>query len=225
MKLSARTIQLLKSFSQINPGLVFSPGNELKTISPSKTILAKATIAETITREFAIFDLPKFLGVLSLFEDPELEFTDSYITIKSGKQKLNFVYCEPDMVVQPPKKTIDMPADCVEKVISSTTLQSVMKALGILQLPEIGFVGKDGIFLIEALNTKPKNSNDITLSNTFSIDVGDTVKTFKMILKSENLKIMHEEYILKISPKGLLHFKGSDIEYWLVCEDNSTFTG
>jgi hypothetical protein len=225
MKFSARTIQILKSYAQINPSLVFTPGNELKTISPSKTVLAKASIAETIPQQFAIHDLPRFLGVLSLFEDPDLEFSDKYITIKSGKQKLNYVYCDPDMVVQPPKKEIELTADCVEKVVPSTTLQSVIKALGVLQLPEIAFVGKDGVFSIEALNTKPKNPNDVTLSNSFSVDVGETVKSFKMILKADNLKIMNDEYVLKISPKGLLHFKSADVEYWLVCEDNSTFIG
>ena len=72
MKLSARTIQILKSFAQINPSLIFTPGNEIKTISPMKTMVAKATIAETIPQQFAIWDLSKFLGVLSLFDDPEV---------------------------------------------------------------------------------------------------------------------------------------------------------
>ena len=64
MKLSARTIQILKSFAQINQSLIFAPGNELKTISSLKTMVAKATIAETIPQQFAIWDLPRFLGVL-----------------------------------------------------------------------------------------------------------------------------------------------------------------
>ena len=82
MKLSARTIQVLKSFAQINPSLIFTPGNEIKTVSPQKTILAKATIAETIPQQFAIYDLVKFLGVLSLFNDPDLEINEKFITIK-----------------------------------------------------------------------------------------------------------------------------------------------
>ena len=225
MKLSARTIQILKSFAQINQSLIFAPGNELKTISPLKTMVAKATIAETIPQQFAIWDLPRFLGVLSLFDDPDLEINEKFITIKSGKSKLDYVYCSPDMITQPPKKMVDLPADAVEKVLPSATLQSVMKAVGVLQLPEIAFVGKDGNFTIEALDTKPKSASDATLSNSFSILVGETVKTFKMIMKAENIKIMNEEYVLKISPQGLCHFKGSDVEYWIVCEQNSTYVG
>jgi hypothetical protein len=225
MKLSARTIQILKSFAQINPSLIFTPGNELKTISPMKTMVAKATITETISQQFAIWDLSKFLGVLSLFEDPDLEINDKFVTITSGKSKLDYVYCLPDMIVQPPKKMTDLSPDSVEKLLPSATLQSLMKAVGVLQLPDIAFVGKDGNFSIQALDTKPKNPNDSTLSNSFAITVGETVKTFKMIVKAESLKIMNEEYTLKISPQGLCHFKGSDVEYWIACEDNSTFTG
>jgi hypothetical protein len=44
-------------------------------------------------------------------------------------------------------------------------------------------------------------------------------------MKADNLKIMNEEYVLKISPQGLCHFKGSDVEYWIVCEQNSTYVG
>jgi len=225
MKLSARTIQILKSFAQINPSLIFAPGNELKTISPLKTIVASATIAETIPQQFAIWDLTRFLGVLSLFDDPDLEINEHFITIKSGKTKLDYVYCQPDMIVQPPKKMVQVAPDSVEKVLPSATLQSLMKAVGVLQLHEIALVGRDGNFSIEALDTKPKNPNDQTLSNSFSIVVGETVKTFKMIMKAENLKIMNEEYVLKISPQGLCHFKGSDVQYWIVCEQNSTYTG
>jgi hypothetical protein len=225
MKLSARTIQILKSFAQINQSLIFAPGNELKTISPLKTMVAKANIAETIPQQFAIWDLPRFLGVLSLFDDPDLEINEKYITIKSGKTKLDYVYCLPEMITQPPKKMVDIPSDAVEKVLPSATLQSLMKAVGVLQLPEIAFVGKDGNFSIEALDTKPKNPNDQTLSNSFSIVVGETIKTFKMIMKADNLKIMNEEYVLKISPQGLCHFRGSDVEYWIVCEQNSTYVG
>ena len=146
MKLSARTIQILKSFAQINQSLIFAPGNELKTISPLKTMVAKATIAETVPQQFAIWDLPRFLGVLSLFDDPDLEINEKFITIKSGKTILDYVYCLPDMMTPPPKKMDDIPADAVEKELPSATLQSLMKAVGVLQLPEIAFVVKDGYF-------------------------------------------------------------------------------
>ena len=40
MKLSNRTVEILKNYSDINMSLFIEPGNILRTVSPSKTILA-----------------------------------------------------------------------------------------------------------------------------------------------------------------------------------------
>ena len=57
MKLSARTLQILKNFATINPSLLFKPGNVLTTISPAKTMQAKARVTEQFDTQFAIYDL------------------------------------------------------------------------------------------------------------------------------------------------------------------------
>ena len=54
MNLSNDTLNVLKNFATINPNLVFKPGQKLKTISESKTILASAEIVEDFPTEFAI---------------------------------------------------------------------------------------------------------------------------------------------------------------------------
>ena len=66
MQISKNTFEVLKNFSEINENLLIKPGNELKTISVMKNVLAKATIEETFDKEFAIYDLNSFLNVLSL---------------------------------------------------------------------------------------------------------------------------------------------------------------
>ena len=68
MNLSEYTINVLKNYSQINPSVGFKPGNVIKTISPQKTVMTKATVDETFPSEGAIYDLNRFLGVLSLFD-------------------------------------------------------------------------------------------------------------------------------------------------------------
>ena len=47
MKLSTNTIQVLKNFASINQNLVINEGNEIKTMSAMKNIVAKATVEET----------------------------------------------------------------------------------------------------------------------------------------------------------------------------------
>ena len=44
MRVSTNTLNVLKNFAKINPSIVIAEGNVLKTISPSKTIMAKATV-------------------------------------------------------------------------------------------------------------------------------------------------------------------------------------
>ena len=46
MKLSAKTLSVLKNFAAINQSIVVKPGDTLATISQNKTIMAKATVPE-----------------------------------------------------------------------------------------------------------------------------------------------------------------------------------
>ena len=71
-------------------------GNQLRTISVAKNILAEAEIPEDFPRDVAIYDLNQFLNGLSLHQDPNLDFTeDSHITIKEGKTKSKVFLCRP----------------------------------------------------------------------------------------------------------------------------------
>ena len=73
MKLSEGTINILKSFAVINTGIEFKPGNILQTISPQKSIMAKAEIEDTLPAHGCFYELNRFLGVLSLFDQPQLD--------------------------------------------------------------------------------------------------------------------------------------------------------
>ena len=75
MKLSDKTIKLLKNFSSINQSILFKEGSKLRTISVMKNILAEATVDEEFPKDFGIYDLVQFLNGLDLHETPELDFT------------------------------------------------------------------------------------------------------------------------------------------------------
>ena len=103
MKLSKDTIEVLKNFYDINQSIVVKKGNKLKTVNTLKNILAHATVKEDFSKDFAIYDLSKFLGLLSALEDPELEFNEKYVTVLSKLQKTNYRYVDIDYVVKPEK--------------------------------------------------------------------------------------------------------------------------
>ena len=91
MKLSDRTINLLKNFASINQSILFKQGNQLRTISVMKNILAEANVDEDFPQDFGVYDLSQFLNSLGLFQEPELNFTgQSFVNIKEGKQRSKY---------------------------------------------------------------------------------------------------------------------------------------
>ena len=89
MKLSDKTLVILKNFAGINNSILVKRGDNLRTISLAKNILAEASINEEFPRDFAIYDLNQFLNGLGLHQDPELDFKeDSFLSIREGKLSL-----------------------------------------------------------------------------------------------------------------------------------------
>src|SRR5210317_2178531 len=111
MKFSDSTLTVLKSFSTINRSIQLQPGNTLKTITPEKTLIATAKIGDEIPSEACIYDLSRFLSILSLYSNPDVEFHDKYFTISEGKRKTKYVYADISMIHVPPQKDIHIPEE------------------------------------------------------------------------------------------------------------------
>ena len=71
MKLDTKTVNVLKNFSTINPSILFKEGCILDTMAPNKGIIAKAVVPSNFPKRFAIYNLSKFLGCMSLINDPD----------------------------------------------------------------------------------------------------------------------------------------------------------
>lgn len=214
MKLETRTMQILKNFAMINPSMLFREGAIQSTIAPQKTILARTTLKESFPREFAIFDLSRFIGVLSLFNEPELVFEEARVLIQQNRQKVEYTFADVDLVVAPPNKTPNVSNPEVSFKLTSETLSSTMKALGALQSTHIMVEG-DG----EVITVGVGKPTDPT-SDTFRIDVGQSNHSFKFAFKAENVKILQGDYDVQISSKNIAHFKCTDVEYWIMADSN-----
>ena len=111
MKLSENTLTILKNFAGINQSILVKKGNKLRTISIAKNILSEAEILEEFPRDFAIYDLNQFLNGLSLHQDPDLDFSgETHITIRDGKRRVKYFYSDPNVIVSPPEKQINLPS-------------------------------------------------------------------------------------------------------------------
>ena len=221
MKLSKETIEVLKNFSGINQSIVVKEGSKLKTVNSLKNILAHATVEEDFPKEFAIYDLTRFLGLISSMEEPELEFNKSDVTVSSDTRKVKYRYADTDYIVKP-EKDIDMPKSEIKFKLSEEVYVSLEKVATILQLHDICLKGckKSGKILLCATNKKNDSSND------YSEEVGEGVtKNFNIVMKKENLKIIPGDYDVSISSKGISHFKNVnlDLEYWIALEPTSEY--
>ena len=97
--LSKTTLDVLKNFATINSSIVFRAGNTLRTISNAENILAKYTSEESFPTDFAIYDLGQFLSGISLFDNPQLDFTSGdFVTIRGGGRSAKYYFSDPETV-------------------------------------------------------------------------------------------------------------------------------
>ena len=106
MKISTQTLQVLKNYASINPNLLVKAGSVLSTISTNKNILAKANVQEAFPASFAIYNMQQFLGVVSIFEDPDFTFDNNSVVISSGNKSIEYMYAAPEMIVAPSDSVI-----------------------------------------------------------------------------------------------------------------------
>jgi len=220
MKLTEKTFTLLKNFANINNSILVKKGNQLRTISVAKNILAEASISEEFPRDFAIYDLNQFLNGLVLHQDPEMDFKEqSYLTIREGRRRVKYFYADPKVIISPPEKDIVLPSDDVSFKLGSENLTSLLKAAAVYQLPDLSAVGEAGVVKLLARDKKNDTSNE------FAIVVGETDKKFTFNFKVENIKIIHGSYDISISSKLLAKFSNKDynLKYFIALEPDSTF--
>ena len=220
MKLSDKTLTLLKNFSSINQSILFKKGSSLKTISVMKNILAEATIEEDLPTDFGIYDLNQFLNGLGLHQNPDLDFENQgHVVIREGRSRTKYFFADPNVIVTPPDKEIALSSEDVSFELSTSQLDKLLKAAAIYQLPDLAVVGGEGVVKIVVRDKKNDTSND------FSIIVGETDSTFSFNFKVENIKILPGTYDVVVSQKLLSRFtcRDYDLTYYIALEPDSTF--
>jgi hypothetical protein len=193
----------------------------ITTVSPGKTILAKATVPNEFPRKFAMYQLSQFLGAVSIVKDNSLSFGDKSVTISDNQgTEAEIFYCPEENVKLPPEKGINLPSVDVSFKLLNKTLKEVIRGSGMFQLSEIAFVGDGENIYIQAVDVKNATSN------VYRVLLDVTDKTFRIVFKAENLiKLMAADYQVDISSKGIAHFIGENIEYWVAVEATSNYKG
>ena len=221
MKLSEKTISLLENFSSINQSILVKKGSKLRTISVMKNILAEADVDENFERDFGIYDLPQFLNGVNLMKDPDLDLkNETYMIIREGKStKVKFAFADPEVIITPPEKPLELPSSDVKFQLDSNHLQKLLKASAIYQLPDLSAIGDGKEITLVVSDRKNDNSNEYTLV------VGKTDNEFVFNFKMENIKLIPGSYDVQISKKNLAKFTNSNynLDYFIALEPDSSY--
>ena len=223
MELNENTLNVLRNFSDINQNILIKQGSVLKSISEARNVLATANVGDEFPKDFGIYDLNEFIGVLGLVDKPNLNFEDDFVTIgdSTGRTKIKYFYSSEDTLTTP-TKDITMPGFDVKFTLDSAVLDKIKRAASTLGHNEVSISNSNNIIKISVIDSQNKTSH------AFSIDIdGDYAENskFNFILNINNLKIIPDDYEVEISSKLISQFSNSkmNLKYWIAMEKSSTF--
>jgi DNA polymerase III sliding clamp (beta) subunit (PCNA family) len=219
MQLSKQTIEVLKNFASINQNILIRAGNKLTTRTVAKNIYVEATVPDTFEQEFGIYNLSEFLGITTLFSEPVFELSDSCVYISQGKNRVQYMFASPEVLDYPDKPIPTLETDA-QFLMNEDVLKSLLKAGAVLSSTDLRITGADGIITCTVLD--PKNPS----SNTFSVEVGTTDRTFDVYIKLSNLKMPAGSYDVLLTSKRVANFKNTAMDYsiFIANEKNTSWS-
>ena len=217
--LSKNTLDVLKNFSTINSSIVFRSGSTVRTISNAENILAKFTGEEVFPTDFAIYDLSQFLSGISLFNDPQLEFTSNdFVSIRGGRTSAKYYFSDPEITLKSaPEKNVNFPGADLQFTLSGEDLIALQKASAVYGLPDLTFQSEEGLDTIKLILRDKENDT----SNTYDLTVaGCCTGTYTLDLKIENIRVLPGDYTVKVSKHLISEWTNSnvDLTYYIALE-------
>lgn len=226
MKLTSETVNVLKTFANINSNIAIGEQGVVRTVAIAKNIMAKAKITEVFPNKFGIYDLPEFLNCYSLFDDAELSFDDTnkFVTFSDGQQSIKYFFSDIENLVTS-DKDVTMPDSDIEFTITDAQLASIRKASGALKANDMVITkNTEGGEWIKLTVTDTENPT----SNEFSLNINNCdIKTdmgFKFVFNINNFKFnTATAYKYSVSSKMIASVVAGDVDYWLALDKNSKY--
>ena len=217
--LSKKTLDVLKNFSTINSSIVFRKGSTVRTISNAENILAKFTGEEVFPTDFAIYDLSQFLSGISLFNDPQLEFTSNdFVSIRGGRTSAKYYFSDPEITLKSaPEKNVNFPGADLQFNLSGEELIQLQKASAVYSLPDLTFQSEEGLDTIKLILRDKENDT----SNTYDLTVaGSSTGTYSLDVKIENIRLLPGDYTVKVSKHLISEWTNTnvDLTYYIALE-------
>jgi hypothetical protein len=222
MQLNDNTMAVLKNFASIQPNIVLSEGNTVKTIAEAKNVMAVAKLDQEFSSTVGIYNLDEFLAVLGLVDTPELAFGDEFVTVSdsTGRSSVKYFYSDQSILTSP-AKDIPMPDAEVKFTLDLATLNKVRRAAGALGHEKMTITANDGSIKLSVVD------NTDATSNAFEITVPGSYETedFTFVMNIANLKLIDGDYDVSVSSRLISEFMNTstDVVYYIALEKSSTY--
>lgn len=217
MSLSKNTLTILKNFSQINPGIIFFPGNELRTMRVTRDIFAEAKIQETFPFEIAIYDLQDFLKIYKPSSHLFFDEKEEAMIIKTDDNVTTYSTSRPSIVISPGQARINFPEgeNNTKFILGKEPLEMILKIRS--RLKQKHLIIRDKEFVLTSYNKNPISF----LKHPFMEYGGQ-----QSLLKLDLIRcLMRLDYDVEISQeKGIARFISRDkrfrLTYYLDLDDS-----
>lgn len=227
MPVSKETKQVLQNLNFINSNLYIAAGKRLRSMSDNETQYAEILIGDEFPEDMYIYDLGKFLSLMSLFEEPVVrghgngEYC-SILNSGSERSRADFYYAPPDTITSPPEGEVVIDEEDTDVVfdIDYQTLQALIKATNIIEGKYIKIANDDGKIVISAVR------KDIPDTNSYTVVVGDDGQDndYEIFINTAHLNLLPSDYGVRINSECAV-FESSDdrFRYVIGISEDSTF--
>lgn len=223
MKVTKDILEVLQNFQRINKHIIFEKGDTVKTVSPSKNVFAIAKTTLTFPQEICIYDLVQLTNILSVIDEPEIEFHDTYMEIKREKYHTRYNYSEPEVmttVATAKKLNLKMPSCDVVTKISTNDIKVIERMCGLLDKPSVCISYRQNHLYMKTFDVRNQTANEFKQDMELS---SISTNNFDFVLNINDIDFVKDEYVVNISKSGLIEFIGPRATYVLVGQKGTNF--
>lgn len=217
MKLTDHALTVLKNFSTINNSLLIKKGNKQSTMADGKNAIAEAVLEDDFPREFGIYELSKFLGIITSLKSPDLNFEDDYVLITdSDGVKISYHYCAPNLITVPPEKGFSLVEDH-KLFLTEKNRSKLIKLASTLGVGYFYVRGSGGKIVVGVDDRHNDSTNNAEIEITDEYDGDDFRSDFTL----ENIAyLLPGDYHVVLDNRGLSYFETEDktLNYYIALQ-------
>lgn len=226
MKFSEYTIKIMQNFSTINNGIVIRKTKDgeksiISTIDRTNSIYGRASVSEVFPNDFALYDMKSFLSVLSSFDNPEVEFSDTYLTVSDARSKTKILYAD-SIVITHPSKDVPKKEGAFSFTLTAQDQNKIMNMGSILNLSNIKVFPENGKLFLQIEDRTNPDTNDFRIC----VDESYSGKDFEPVyFKRESFKMIPADYTISVIPGSAALFQHTVDEnlYYYVTLDRTAY--